>query len=305
MLRVEDAIATIPEETALVAHAAFPNGNVYLWIRDELGQIYQDKDFAELYDERGQPGWSAWRLAMVCILQFMEDLTDRQAADAVRGRIDWKYLLGLELKDRGFDYSILSEFRSRLLTGQAESILLEKLLSHLKQTGQLKERARQRTDSTHILSAIRNLNRLESVAEMLRATLNAIAKAEPEWLVSWVPESWYQRYGKVIEDYRLPKKKSERTAYGEQVGRDGMKLLEYLWQKETPSGLKSLPIVERMRQHWIAHFYIEQEQVKMRPGSEMPPAGNRLDSPYESDSRYGNKRSTTWRGYKIHGARNL
>ena len=63
MLRVEDAIATIPEETALVAHAAFPNGNVYLWIRDELGQIYQDKDFADLYDERGQPGWSAWRLA--------------------------------------------------------------------------------------------------------------------------------------------------------------------------------------------------------------------------------------------------
>ncbi len=108
MLRVEDAIATVPEETALVAHAAFPNGNVYLWIRDELGQIYQDKDFAELYDERGQPGWSAWRLAMVCILQFMEDLTDRQAADAVRGRIDWKYLLGLELKDRGFESSRIS-----------------------------------------------------------------------------------------------------------------------------------------------------------------------------------------------------
>jgi transposase len=124
----EDSIAQIPEITACVAHAAFPKGNVYIWMRDELGQIYQNEDFADLYIHRGQPGWSAWRLALVCVMQFVEDLSDRQAAEAVRGRIDWKYALGLELENSGFDYSILSEFRTRLISGKAEKRLLEKLL---------------------------------------------------------------------------------------------------------------------------------------------------------------------------------
>jgi transposase len=300
MLPKEDSMAQIPEITARVAHAAFPKGNVYIWMRDELGQIYQNEDFAELYVHRGQPGWSAWRLALVCVMQFLEDLSDRQAAEAVRGRIDWKYALGLELENSGFDYSVLSEFRTRLISGKAEKRLLEKLLTHLQQKGWLKAKSNQRTDSTHVLSAIRTLNRLESVGEMLRATLNAVAKVEPEWLQSWVPQDWYERYGKVIEDYRLPQKQSERTAYGEKIGQDGMLLLERLWQPETPSSLRNLEAIEQLRQHWIAHFYLQQGQVKLRTAEEMPPAGKRLDSPYEPDSRYGNKRSQTWRGYKVH-----
>ena len=300
MLRSEETIAAVPEQTACVAHGAFAKGNVYMWMRDELGQIYLDEDFADLYENRGQPGWSAWRLAMVCVMQFMEDLTDRQAAEAVRGRIDWKYALGLELWDSGFDYSVLSEFRKRLMSGEAEQRLLDRLLAHLKQRGWLKERSPQRTDSTHVLSAIRTLNRLESVGEMLRAALNAIATVEPEWLQSWVPQAWYGRYGQTIEDYHLPKKKSERTAYGEQVGQDGMELMERLWQPETPGSLKNLVAVARLRQHWIAHFYLDQGQVKLRPSDQMPAAGKRFDSPYEPDSRYGNKRSQTWRGYKVH-----
>lgn len=300
MLGKEENALPVPEQTARIAHAAFPQGNVYLWIRDELGQIYRDEDFADLYDQRGQPGWSAWRLAMVCVMQFMEDLTDRQAAEAVRGRIDWKYALGLELEDRGFDYSVLSEFRTRLMSGEAEARLLDRLLAHLKQQGWLKERSQQRTDSTHVLSAIRRLNRLESVGEMLRAALNAIANVEPDWLQSWVPQAWYGRYGQAIEDYHLPKKTSERTIYAEQVGQDGMELLERLWQPDTPSSLRRLEAIERLRQHWVAQFYLDQGQVKLRPSEQMPPAGSRFDSPYEPDSRYGNKRSQTWRGYKVH-----
>lgn len=300
MLFQEDSIAIVPEITARVARAAFPGGNIYIWITDELGQIYQDENFVNLYAERGQPGWSAWRLAMVCVMQFMEDLTDRQAAEAVRGRIDWKYALKLELEDSGFDYSVLSEFRQRLISGKAEQSLLERLLTDLKQKGWLKEKSKQRTDSTHVLSAIRTLNRLESVGEMLRSALNAIATVEPEWLQNWVSPTWYERYGRAIEDYHLPQKKSERTAYGEQIGHDGMELLERLWHSKTPQNLRGLEAVERLRVHWVAHFYLEQGQVKMRPSSEMPPAGNRLDSPYEPDSRYGNKRSKIWHGYKVH-----
>ena len=300
MLPRQETVVAVPEQTARVAQMAFPKGNVYIWMRDELGQIYLDSDFADLYGNRGQPGWSPWRLALVIVMQFMEDLTDRQAAEAVRGRIDWKYALGLELEDSGFDYSVLSEFRTRLISGTAQQRLLDQLLAHFKERGWVKERVKQRTDSTHVLSAIRTLNHLESVGEMLRAALNEIAEVEPEWLQEWVPQDWYQRYGKSIEEYNLPKNKSERTAYGELVGADGMELLERLWQEKTPKNLRQLVMVERLRQHWVHHFYLDQGQVKLRPSSELPPAGARFDSPYEPDSRYGKKRTETWRGYKVH-----
>jgi transposase len=113
----------VPEETVRVAQAAFPKGTAYLTLRDELGTIFVDADFCDLYPEDGQPALAPWRLALVTILQFREHLPDRQAAEAVRSRIEWKYLLGLELTDPGFDFSVLSEFRGRLLTGGAEARL--------------------------------------------------------------------------------------------------------------------------------------------------------------------------------------
>jgi transposase len=126
---------SIPEETRQVAKAAFPKGNVYLWIGDELGRLYADHLFVDLYPVRGQPTVSPGRLALITIMQFMEGLTDRQAAEAVRGRIDWKYALGLELTDSGFDFSVLSEFRERLITGQQEQTLLNVMLDEIKKRG--------------------------------------------------------------------------------------------------------------------------------------------------------------------------
>jgi transposase len=172
----------VPELTARVARAAFPKGNPYLRLRDELGPVFRDGDFADLYPRRGQPALPPWRLDLVTVVQFAEDLSDRRAADAVRGRIDWKYALGLELDDPGFDFSVLSEFRSRLADGGAERVFLDELIEACKARGLLKARARQRTDSTHVLAATRDLNRLELVGETLRATLNALATVAPEWL---------------------------------------------------------------------------------------------------------------------------
>src|SRR3954452_4623022 len=162
----------VPHETVRVARAAFPKGNPYLRLRDELGTVFGDADFADLYPRRGQPALPPWRLALVTVLQFREGLSDRRAADAVRGRIDWKYLLGLELTDPGFDASVLSEFRSRLLAGDAEERLLEKLLARCQALGLVKARGRQRTDATHVLASVRTMNRLELLAESLRAALN-------------------------------------------------------------------------------------------------------------------------------------
>src|SRR6059036_1155942 len=139
-------LASVPDETARVARAAFPKGNPYLILRDTLGTIFQDDDFAALFPLIGQPGLPPWRLALVTIMQFCENLTDRQAAEAVRARIDWKYLLGLELTDAGFDFSVLSEFRDRLLAGSAGELLLDKLLERCQALGLLTARGQQRTD---------------------------------------------------------------------------------------------------------------------------------------------------------------
>jgi transposase len=118
-------IPDVPVEMVRVVRAVFPKGTIYIDLRETLGTIYQDKLFADVYPDRGQPGYAPWRLALVTVFQFMENLTDRQAADAVRSRLDWKYALSLELTDPGFDHTVLSEFRTRLVALTAEERFLE------------------------------------------------------------------------------------------------------------------------------------------------------------------------------------
>ena len=154
MTLLTQPIGSVPEETARVAHAAYPKGNIYLQLRDALGTIYQDQSFAHLFPHNGRPVEAPWRLVLITIMQFMEELPDRQAADAVRGRIDWKYLLGLDLTDPGFDAMVLCEFRKRLVQGDGAQLLLETVLELFKQQGWLKARGSQRTDSTHVLAKI-------------------------------------------------------------------------------------------------------------------------------------------------------
>src|SRR5712692_326653 len=184
----------IPEETARVARAAFPQGNLYIRMRDEIGVIYEDEAFASLFSHRGQPAEAPWRLALVTIMQYAEGLSDRQAAEAVRSRIDWKYALNLELTDPGFDYTVLCEFRARLIVGNTEQLLLDALLTRCRERKLLKARGRQRSDSTHVLGAIRALNRLECVGETLRHALNSLAVVAPEWLRSQSHTEWVARY---------------------------------------------------------------------------------------------------------------
>ena len=248
------SIPPVPDETAGVARAAFPKGSLYLRLRDKLGAIYEDEGFAALFPARGQPGLPPWRSALVTVMQFLEDLSDRQTADAVRARIDWKYALSLELTDPGFDYSVLSEFRSRLAEGRAEMLLLNRMLERLAERKLVKARGRQRTDSTHVLASIRVLNQLELVAETMRATLNALAGITPEWLRSLAPPEWYERYGARIEDTRLPQGKAARAAYGRMVGEDGLHLLDALEQEGAPTEARKSESVEVLRQVWARHL---------------------------------------------------
>jgi transposase len=221
-----EEIPPVPEQTAYVAKAAFPKGNLYMRLRDEIGIFYQDEDFASLYPKRGQSAQAPWRLGMVLVMQFLENLSDRQAAQAVRGRIDWKYALSLELTDSGFDFSILSEFRERIIEGGIEQQLLDKMLKRFEEMNLISARGKQRTDSTHIIAAVRELSRLENLGETLRYALNEIAEIAPNWLKSIAPIEWYDLYSKRFEDYRLSKTIAEKEELAVKIGADGFDLLD-------------------------------------------------------------------------------
>ena len=188
------------------------------------------------------------------VLQFVENLPDREAADAVRGRIDWKYALGLTLSDPGFDHTVLSEFRTRLVEGKAELLLLDTLLQHLQEQGLVKARGRQRTDSTHVFAAVRVLNRLERVGETLRAALNELATVAPDWLQALAPRTWYERYGRRVENYRLPKTAAARSALAAEIGADGQLLLAAIDAAADRPELAELPMVQVLRQVWAAQY---------------------------------------------------
>src|SRR3954471_16489617 len=269
----------VPEETARVARAAFRKGNPLLKLRDELGAVFADADFVDLFPKRGRPGLAPWRLALATLLQFREDLSDRRAAGAARARIDGKYALGLELTDPGFDASVLCEFRARLVEGGAEERLLGRLLERCRELGLLKARGRQRTDATHVLASIRVLNRLELVGETLRAALNELAAVAPDWLRGVASEAWFKRYARRVEDDRLPRSATEREACARAVGEDGFVLLDRLDGPETPEGLRSLPKAAVLRQVWERHFVRDGTPpsgggggVRFRPKQELPAA---------------------------------
>jgi len=293
---------SIPEETARVARAAFPKGTLAMRMRDTLGPLYDDPTFADLFSPHGRPAEAPWRLALVTVLQFVEDLSDRQAADAARGRLDWKYALGLELTDAGFDYSILSDFRARLTAAGAEQRLLDVLLDRLRAQGLLHKRGRQRTDSTHVLAVVRAINRFVNVGETLRQALNAVAQQTPDWLRAQVAPDWFDRYSRRFEESRVPTSATERLAQAAVIGRDGLALLVALWRPDAPPALRALPSVETLRRVWVRQFYapVDDGAARWREASDLPPAALLIVSPYDAQARQSTKRQTTWVGYKVH-----
>ena len=258
------------------------------------------EQFADLFPPQGQPAEAPWRMALVTVMQFAEGLSDRQAAEAVRSRIDWKYALGLELTDEGFDFSILSEFRARLLQNGAEQRLFETLLTLGRERGWLKARGKQRTDSTHVVAAVRALNRLECVGETLRHALNTLAEVAPEWLGPHLPSEWIDRYAKRFASVRLPQGKEAREALSLSFGADGFTLLQWLQQPATPVALTSLPEINILRRVWIQNFMFIDGKLTWRDTQNMPPAAQSINSPHDPEARYSIKRETTWCGYKAH-----
>jgi transposase len=308
------SIPPIPAETAAVVRAAFRRAPLPVRLRDEFGALYEDADFAALFPVRGQPALPPWRLALVTVLQFVEGLSDRQAADAVRARIDWKYALSLELSDPGFDHSVLSEFRARLVASGHEQVLLDRLLEHAATRGLVRARTPQRTDSTHVLAAVRTLNRLELVGESVRAALNALAAAAPDWLRGVAPPEWHARYDHRVEGSRQPTSGPARERLLRTLGEDGTALLAAVGAPNTPPMLRELPAVAALRRV-LARYYAREPSgpdghdadvdtgtgvLRPRTRGELAHAPRAVESPYEADARYCGRSGLEWVGYMMH-----
>jgi transposase len=291
----------VPEMTARVVAAAFPHSSPAIRLRDALGPVFTDERFTEAFSRRGRPAVSPGALALISVLQHMEGLTDRQTAEAVRSRMDWKYLLGLELDDPGIAHATLSHFRSRLLEHGLEDQLLEAVLERADQAGLLTAKGRQRTDSTHILACARHLNRMEFVGETLRSALEALAAAAPSWLTPRIEADWAKRYCARIDSWRFPKGEQPREKWLSQVGRDGYALLEEVFSPHSPAWIGQIEAVQVLRRVWVQQFLREEGQVRWRePEDGLPPGRRLIVTPYDTDARVGVKRGERWSGYKVH-----
>ena len=279
-------------------------------IRDRLGEWLEDEEFAAAFGIRGKAGWSPSRLALVTMLQRAENLTDRLAADAVRARIDWKYLLGLALDDPGFDHTVLSEFRGRVAEAGLEQVALDALLARLVAGGLVKAGGKQRTDSTHVVAAVAALNRLELAGEAVRAAAEALAAAHPAWLEQRIcVADWTRRYGTPMTSWRPPASQTRRDELAIAYARDGYALLEAVYDSSAPGWLRELPAVDVLRRVLLQNYTrtitsggreVIRRREKEPEGDGLPPGHARIASPYDLDARWGVKREEFWLGCKLH-----
>lgn len=278
-------------------------------VRDMLGEVFPDERFLDLFGVRGKPGLSPGLLALVSVLQAAERLTDRQAAEAAGRDLAWKYALGLALDDPGFDFSVLSEFRTRVVAGGREQLVLDLLLASLVEKGLVKAGGRQRTDSTHVISAVRDLNRLELAGESVRAAVEAIVAAAPGWFEQvFAVSGWSARYGRRIDSWRLPTAQSKRDRLAIDYGTDGLALVEAAYSPAAPVWLRELVPVQRLRLVLLQNFLVGVDKqgrqvIRMRDADSdgLPPAPSRVASPYDTDTRWAAKgEELFWNGYKVH-----
>jgi transposase len=286
----------MPAETADVGKGLLKEESPYKLVGDQLFYKIREQDFADLYSIEGKPGISPVILAFVSVFQFMEKLPDRQAAEAMRMRMDWKYALHLPLKYEGFDFSVLSEFRDRLLKHDAEGWVFDTLVNEFREMGLIKERGKQRSDSMAMLSKVRKLSRLEMMIETLRLAVGAIVRADRAWGEMLIPPSWEEMYGErfVMQRYS----EQEWRKYEERIGSDGQWLLERLEGKNAPAEIRDLPEVQVLKTVWAQQFResegkIAYQELKRYDGH------TQIQTPHDPEARYGKKRYQEWLGAKV------
>ncbi|MFD1312806.1 transposase [Streptomyces kaempferi] len=272
-----------------IARASNPDGTTAIWVRDRLDGLWHDEDFAGWYPRDGRPGLSPAQLATVCVLQFLLGLSDRQAAEAVRCRIDFEYALAMELDDPGFHHSVLADFRERLAQDDRADRLLDLALARLQEAGLVRER----TDSTHVLAAVRGLTRLELVTEPVRAALEEVARTAGHLLVGLVDDEWRRRYGRPVRLGKNPTRPKTRILA---AGDDACRLLERL---RRPG-----PQAETLRQIIVQNYYRDEAgRLRRRTADDggLPASSSAIVSPYDTTARYvRHGHIISWKGFAAH-----
>ncbi|MHC5701195.1 transposase [Streptomyces tirandamycinicus] len=271
-------------------------------MRDRLDGLWSDEDFADWYPRDGRPGLSPAQLATACVLQFVLGLSDRQAAEAVRCRIDFTYAMAMELDDPGFHHSVLTDFRDRLTEGDRADRLLGLALAHLKEAGLVRERTTQRTDSTHVLAAVCDLTRLELVTEAVRAALEEAAGTSPHLLDGLIDEDWGLRYGRPVRLGKNPTKPMTRILA---TGDDAIRLLEHLYRHGAHR--TSGPRVQALRQIMVQNYHrdaaghLRWRTAEKEGGPGLPPSSRAIVSPYDTTARHARHgHIISWKGFAAH-----
>jgi len=286
----------MPVETAAVCQNLLPENSPYRLIGERLFDEFPERAYADLYSPEGKPAVSPVILAFVTVFQFLEKLADRPAAEGIRVRLDWKYALHLPLTYAGFDFSVLSEFRQRLLNHEAEGRVFETLVQAFRAQGLIKSRGIQRTDSVAILTKVRELSRLELVVETLRLAVRAMVNAAPDWSQSELPPSWEEHYASRFILQRHPE--TEKRDYEARIGADGQWLLNRLAQPDTPAVLRDLPAVHVLRTVWQQHFQTVGGQIVYRVADHYD-GHAQIQTPHDPEARYSRKREFAWIGGKV------
>ncbi|MCX4850366.1 IS1182 family transposase [Streptomyces sp. NBC_00893] len=271
-------------------------------MRDRLDGLWRDEDFADWYPRDGRPGLSPAQLATVCVLQFLLGLSDRQAAEAVRCRIDFKYAMAMELDDPGFHHSVLADFRDRLAEDDRADRLLDLAPARLKEAGLVRERTTQRTDSTHVLAAVRDLTRLELITEAVRAALEEVAGTSPHLLDELVDKDWALRYCRPVRLGKNPTKPKTRILA---TGNDAVRLLEHLYRHGTDH--TAGPRVQALRQILVQNYHrdaaghLRWRTADKEDGPGLPPSSRAVVSPYDTSARYARHgHIISWKGFSAH-----
>src|SRR5512142_3509826 len=194
----------------------------------------------------------------------------------------------------------MKEVPESTVGGRLEQLLLDTLLDRCRELGLIKERGRQRTDSTHVLAAVRGLNRLERVGETLRAALNDLAVVAPDWLQALAPPEWYQRYGRRVENYHLPKTDPARQELAQLIAADGETLLAAIDAATDQPWLAQIPAVVTLRRVWAEQYTGAPGQLRWRAVKDMPSPAGLISSPYDTEARYSTKHGREWVGYNVH-----
>lgn len=248
----------VPELTARTARASNPRGTTATWVRDHLDGLWSDEACVSWYPRDGRPGFSSARPAVVCVPQLLLNLSDRQAAEAVRCRIDFEYALAMDLDAPGFHHSVSTDFRDRPGENDRADRLLSLALDRIRDAGVIEERGRQRTDSTRVLAAARELTHLEPVLGAVHAALEEASRNTPDVLDDPVDVDRATRYGRPI---RLPSQPSQPVTRLKQAGADAHRLLRGL-----PSHRRG-PRAEALRQIMVQNFLVDACGV-LRPRTE-------------------------------------